>query len=349
MPARKRSRKLPAPVSAQPAAYYLAATPAQVERLVERIFDETRLVPLIVMAYVNATNQPPVDPDELCRVVGANADVGVLPVDSTRTFGAVAGDEFRAFDGAIRLFWPGARPSDLKERHPLFMARDAGRVPVALERLVNDLTSRGYIDDEAPPPWHEDHAPSADQGAKVMRLRKDLAAALAREAALVTEVTELKKANRGLADKVDQLSQRLYRTNVYTDPCEQFRHEVEHAYLTTYTPHDRETYPMADYVLGDEFLSSVEALEGIDRDKIVSAVVDVVTRRAWQINGRAVHQLRDGTPGGAPAVVRADGATAWRCNLQTGTASARRLMWWDLPDGTIELSVVAVHDEIAIH
>jgi hypothetical protein len=67
--------------------------------------------------------------------------------------------------------------------------------------------------------------------------------------------------------------------------------------------------------------------------------------------GREVHQLHTG-PGGSPVHVRArDGAKAWRCSLQDGTASARRLHWWVVPGdagGLVEFASVGVHDDMTI-
>ena len=37
-----------------------------------------------------------------------------------------------------------------------------------------------------------------------------------------------------------------------------------------------------------------------------------------------------------------------RCNLQAGTAAARRLHYWQLPDGGIELAKIVYHDDFSI-
>jgi hypothetical protein len=46
--------------------------------------------------------------------------------------------------------------------------------------------------------------------------------------------------------------------------------------------------------------------------------------------------------------VREDGARAWRVSLQSNTPAARRLHYWVLPDGSIELAKVGVHDDMSI-
>jgi hypothetical protein len=46
--------------------------------------------------------------------------------------------------------------------------------------------------------------------------------------------------------------------------------------------------------------------------------------------------------------VRNDGAIAWRASLQVNTPSARRIHYWVLPSGQIELARVAAHDDFDI-
>lgn len=50
--------------------------------------------------------------------------------------------------------------------------------------------------------------------------------------------------------------------------------------------------------------------------------------------------------GGAPDVVRGDGARCMRCSIENDTASARRLHWWRRRDGVVEFSRVVLHDDM---
>lgn len=56
------------------------------------------------------------------------------------------------------------------------------------------------------------------------------------------------------------------------------------------------------------------------------------------------HQFRISDAGGAPYLVRDDRATAYRVDLETNTAAARRLHYWRVPDGTEEFQRVCAHD-----
>jgi len=76
-------------------------------------------------------------------------------------------------------------------------------------------------------------------------------------------------------------------------------------------------------------------------------VFEIVTGLAPQIPGREVHHLRTGTGGDNPIRKRDDGAMAWRASLQVKTPSARRIHYWVLTNGQIELARVATHDDFA--
>ncbi len=113
---------------------------------------------------------------------------------------------------------------------------------------------------------------------------------------------------------------------------------------------DRQRYPLLKMRVGRSFLESARNLQGIDIAKVVEVCAQVACNRAHEIPGRFVHELTEGVAG--RSIVRpSDGAKAWRCALQVGSPSARRLHWWNIPqkDGaTIEFASVAVHDEFSI-
>ena len=62
----------------------------------------------------------------------------------------------------------------------------------------------------------------------------------------------------------------------------------------------------------------------------------------------AVHPLRAARSAGSPQKVRADGARAFRVSLQSRTAAARRLHYWELGDGRVELARIGYHDDFTI-
>lgn len=158
---------------------------------------------------------------------------------------------------------------------------------------------------------------------------------------------EARKAERRAARGVRSADEVQDSGPAFLHPVDQWRHEVYLAWVDRIPASDKAERPLpADWHVGPEFLDSLETLEGVSREKVADVVVEVLTGLAKDLPGRDLHRLRSGDAGNTPAVVRADGAVCWRAALQRETASARRLHYWELPGGTIELSRVVPHDDM---
>ena len=165
------------------------------------------------------------------------------------------------------------------------------------------------------------------------------------------QVTDARKDLKGEQDRRRNLEKRFAPEMDPTSSETAFLQAVRVACARLLSEHDRITHPLKEMRVGGEFLARLRALEGIGIDKVIEVCAQVASGKAHQIPGREVHQLRTGE-GGAPTAERAsDGAKAWRCSLQDGTASARRLHWWSVPGpdgGVVEFASVGVHDDVGI-
>lgn len=353
MPKRKRHRQdSSGDALTTPSTLWSIEEVAHVPALVDEIFSITRYVPLIVVSTASDTGRPRVNTDTLVAAVGEHANVAVL---SNRDIGhglsGLVPEGLRVYGGATRLFFPNANATDDASVHPLFLTEAEDRSSATIQNLTRALIRSGYMDEPpiapASVPWRQPVSKASEDPAQ--EARKALTLAHNRIAELATENAALRKQVHGLNDQVSALEERLHSRRAHADPAQQLHHEIHLSWMHTYTEADREKYPLATYTFGKTFVDSVETIVGVDREKIVTACVDVLTRRAWEINGRQAHQMRTTNESGSPVRVRVhDGATAWRCNLQTHTASARRLMWWEIPGGAIELASASLHDDTAL-
>lgn len=132
----------------------------------------------------------------------------------------------------------------------------------------------------------------------------------------------------------------------FADRARGFRHAVEHAWARRTPVGEQPSRPLGDYVIGPDFLDSLAAVDGVSVAKVADVVFEVVTGHAESLDGRDLHRLRTGSGGDDPARTREDGASCWRVAIQRNTPSARRLHYWRLPDGRIELSRVVLHDDM---
>ncbi len=167
---------------------------------------------------------------------------------------------------------------------------------------------------------------------------------------LKQQATTARKELKGAEDRIrvleDQMAAQL-------DPLaseSSFLAAVRVEYARRFDESDRHRYPLLKIRVGRAFLLSVRNLQGIDVEKVIEVCAQVACNRAHEIPGRFVHELTEGVAGRS-TIRPSDGAKAWRCALQVGSPSARRLHWWNIPqkDGaTVEFASVAVHDEYSI-
>lgn len=134
--------------------------------------------------------------------------------------------------------------------------------------------------------------------------------------------------------------------DLFVEPEQAFRFDIYLTWSTRVAPQDKDVYPLPDYVVGPGFLPSLATAEGIDRTKILEVVVEVLCGRARESVTHSPRPYR--VTSGSQTAQRnrqLDGAAAFRVNLQNNTPAARRLHYWHLPDGRIELWNVAGHDD----
>lgn len=94
------------------------------ELLAEEIFDEARKLPLIVVTDPVYERPLAYDiPGTLASHTFALARVVHVQPRMTYTLTERLGRDLTAFDGGIRIYWPGARPGDERGRHPLYLRR----------------------------------------------------------------------------------------------------------------------------------------------------------------------------------------------------------------------------------
>lgn len=126
-----------------------------------------------------------------------------------------------------------------------------------------------------------------------------------------------------------------------------FAREVREAWEQR-IPHDRHKHTLCAFTVRPGFVSSIRRAHA-DRAKVAAVAMEVACGLAPHIAGRQLHPLREHAGANAPQRKRQrDGALAWRCNLQTKSASARRLHYWALQDGSVEFANVVVHDDMSI-
>jgi len=313
---------------------------ADAAALAARIWDPGRVRPLVILSPVPGRRpRLLLDPHRLAGLLGDDADLVVLADhDATQALCAMLPGRLRFGTGSVRIFFPDADRGDHPRRHPWIFVE-----PSDPERAQQVIV--GFLRQEPVTVWSScDGRPTAVPD-PLAEVEHDLAEARARISALAAD---RKRLQRELTELRQGGICRYTPPIIYADPAVQFRYEIEQHWLSTLPEKERAAHPLAEYLLGPDFLDSLAALQVVRREAVLTAVVDVLTGQVSVKNGRRTHRQRVGRGGGTAPLVRADGAAAWRCDIRNSTPAAPRLLWWVLPDGRIELAKAAVHDDHAM-
>lgn len=248
-----------------------------------------------------------------------------------------------------------ALPTDTPPREPTPAVRPTP--------LMLDPKRRGAIAEAAAAATREiEHALSArkrveDENARLRRqlvdlgnerqlLHNELEKAKARVRALDVQLKQSRSGLRRARQKAERADRTAKEQRVlFLRAEEQLRHDVRVAWAERIPAADKAHHPLGEYVIGPAFMQSLDEVPGVDRSKVVDVVVEVVTGLADILPGREMHPLRTGPGGDDPPIRRGDGARCWRVALQSNAPAARRLHFWRLGDGTVELSRVCLHDD----
>ncbi|HSP52218.1 MAG TPA: hypothetical protein VLO00_04910 [Cryobacterium sp.] len=137
------------------------------------------------------------------------------------------------------------------------------------------------------------------------------------------------------------------RRAAWEEPAGWVRHEILLAWVDRVPESDREEWKLPNsYVLGERFAESLTGLDDGQLAKAFKASVDVLTGRVKTLKGRHLHALRQGAGPADPHLLRWDGARCMRVSIEQNTPAARRMHFWQLPDGGIELGRIVTHDDM---
>ncbi|WP_288921239.1 hypothetical protein [uncultured Bifidobacterium sp.] len=132
----------------------------------------------------------------------------------------------------------------------------------------------------------------------------------------------------------------------FTDPRQQLDFEIYMAWVTRIPAAEKEDKPLKrNWGYGPDFFASLEAVQGVDREKVAHVMLEVVLGLDKELNSRGLHQLRTGEGGSDPKRRTAAGDTYWRVHLQTNTPGARRLHYVRRADGSVMFTRVGLHDD----
>lgn len=335
----------------------------QVGAVAAEVTDPDRSRPVLLVSVSSDTGRPRVDPDVLAEQVGVDVDIVVF-ADMATAYGwsDTVEDDLRAYGGAIRLVNPAghADPGGVfltyLETDPMLTVR---RIQRRLNPVVTRPTNRlahSTATVLSPPPTLRPSGPAPTPNL------------LRRGAAAPTSPAPAGPAPAGSAIP-DPAGLQPLAASPPAEPSGPMSVEPPSSAELTLLQAELDILEARHEAVTAENTQLWEELEQLsgelarrdeqqqDRDdelprvskvklgKVLEVVVEVLTDQIRQRPVRELHRQRTGPGGEDPFLVRDDGAVAWRASLQRKTPQARRLIWWRLPDGSVELARVAAHDD----
>jgi len=187
-----------------------------------------------------------------------------------------------------------------------------------------------------------------DAAARAEQAEGELARERAESARLRTEnlrISEQRNKAQKLARKGVKTADSRQARDMFPTGADALRHEVYLAWVERIPAVEKADRPLRDYVVGPGFAKAYFEQPPDIRHKVAKALVDLLTVEPGQPIQRQVHEWRTGRGGDNPPRTRGDGAVGFRLYVEENTPGARRVHFWKLPGGGIELHDVGVHDK----
>lgn len=132
----------------------------------------------------------------------------------------------------------------------------------------------------------------------------------------------------------------------FATPEDAVRHAIYLAWVERVPATEKADHPLPEYGMGAELAPSLLALRDGQLAKALRCAVDMLTGMGETMHSRRVHPLRQTAAGNSGLYTDDRGAVCMRAYIEADTASARRLHYWKLPDGSIELIRIVLHDVV---
>jgi len=132
----------------------------------------------------------------------------------------------------------------------------------------------------------------------------------------------------------------------FATPEHAVRHAIYLAWVERVPATEKADHPLPEYEMGAELAPSLLALRDGQLAKALRCAVDMLTGMGETMHSRRVHPLRESAAGNSGIYTDDRGAVCMRAYIEADTASARRLHYWKLPDGSIELIRIVLHDVV---
>lgn len=349
---------------------HVQVTAADAEDFAEFLRSPRRRLPVI--GYTPRDDEV-LDAEAFVKRNAGTAHVALVHAGASWQLSDLLPEGHSVYGGAVRIWWPGIDERSVKWNHPLWTAE---RPAEEIYREVAETIRRVAISTSPRDPRF-----AAIEGRERAREIQSLRDGIRDYEAILTEATEpdatietmrrttaaledLEIAQMVIADAEERAREaeeryrlaelerdryehelrELRRVVSAHDECDLFRRELDRAVAEAGLAADARWY-----TIGPDFLPSLESLGTGYRAKTIKACRAIVGRDPSLLGKVRDHPLGDGRRSTGQARRSSCGrGEARRAAIENSAPSARRVHYWLLDDGSIELASVNVHDDLSI-
>jgi hypothetical protein len=325
--------------------YYVVKTHHDVAEVVERVLDPDREDLVVVLTARQDQREPSLDVEDVRAIVGPSAWIYFLLTGRlTLDLGIRMPDRRGPYNGSMRVWLPGASVKGHPREHPQVFDPTGEYGPRSLRQLAYGLRD-AYLMRSIEP---QVDPVAAHRSLELVRVTEE--AEMTKrgyEEQLTLAHKELDEAVKGEreAERRLRMTQRdRGATQVSTqDPEGALMELILQRWLETLSLQERTQHPLGPYVLGQDFVRSIEGLSNLVRERLAYVCAMIVCKRAETLAALVQSPLPP-NPHAHHDNASLNGNQAWQCSLtRQDSQSPQAVRYLQLADGTIKFTGMGIY------
>ncbi len=320
--------------------YVVVKSRRDVGEIVETVLDPDREDLVVVLTARQDQREPSLDVEDVRRIVGPSALIYfMLTGRLSLELGMRVPDRRGPYNGSMRVWLPGAGVKGHPREHPQVFDPTGEYGPRSLRQLAYGLRDaflmRG-IEPQVDPV-------AAHRSLEIVRVTEEAEAAKrAYEEQLTLAHRERDEAVKGEreAERRLRMGQRDRGATqvIAQDPEGALMELILQRWLETLSLQERTQHPLGPYVLGADFVRSIEGLSNLVRERLAYVCAMIVCKRVETLAALALSPLPP-NPHAHHDNASPNGDQAWQCSLtREDSQTPPAVRYLQLADGTIKFT-----------
>ncbi len=319
--------------------YVVVKSHRDVAEIVERVLDPDRDDLVVVLTARQDQREPSLDVEEVRAIVGPSARIYFLLTGRlTLELGMRVPDRRGPFNGSMRVWLPGVSAKGHPREHPQVYDPTGEYGPRSLRQLAYALRDAHMIRSMVP----EVDPVAAHRSLALIRVTEEAEIAKhEHEEQLTLAHKERDEAVKGEREaerrlRMTQRDRGAARVRAQ-DPEGALMELILQRWLETLSLQERTQHPLGPYVLGQDFVRSIEGLSNLVRERLAYVCAMIVCKRVETLAALAQSPLPPNPH--AHAHASPNGNQAWQCSLtREDSQTPPAVRYLQLADGTIKFT-----------